>query len=202
MRLTARNLTAERGGETVFHDISFVLAAGDALVVTGPNGTGKSTLLKVVAGLLPATQGTVEVDGNEADQPGVAAICHYLGHQNAMKTALTVAENLAFWRGFMGAPALAADDALAAMGLPDIGHLPYAYLSAGQRRRVAIARLLASRRPLWILDEPTAGLDAASERQFAALMQAHRAGGGMVLAATHVPLGLEDAAELRMALPM
>ncbi|HWK14090.1 MAG TPA: heme ABC exporter ATP-binding protein CcmA [Rhizobiaceae bacterium] len=198
MRLTARNLTAERGGETVFENVSFVLAEGGALVVTGPNGTGKSTLLKVVAGLLPAMRGTVELDGNDPDQPSVAAICHYLGHQNAMKTALTVAENLAFWRGFLGVPAMEAEDALAAVGLPDIGHLPYAYLSAGQRRRVAIARLLASHRPLWILDEPTAGLDAASERQFAALMQAHRANGGMVLAATHVPLGLEDAAELRM----
>jgi len=198
MRLTARNLTAERGGETVFRDVSFALAEGGALVVTGPNGTGKSTLLKVVAGLLPAAQGRVDVDANGPDQPGVTTICHYLGHQNAMKTALTVSENLAFWRGFMGAPALGADDALAAVGLPDIGHLPYGYLSAGQRRRVAIARLLASHRPLWILDEPTAGLDAASERQFAALMQAHRAGGGMVLAATHVPLGLADAAELRM----
>src|SRR5690606_28997504 len=159
------------GGEIVFRDISFALAAGGALIVTGPNGTGKSTLLKVVAGLLPAAGGAVELEGSAPDQAEVAAICHYLGHQNAMKTALTVAENLVFWRGFMGAPGLEVDAALAAVGLAGIGHLPFGYLSAGQRRRVALARLLASHRPLWILDEPTAGLDAASERQFAACMQ-------------------------------
>ena len=115
-----------------------------------------------------------------------------------MKTALTVEENLVFWRQFNGEPHLEPDEALEMVGLGDIGHLPFGYLSTGQKRRVSIARLLVSYRPLWLLDEPTAGLDAASEAQFAALMQAHLEDGGMIMAATHLPLGLDGAQELRM----
>ncbi len=209
MRLIAEDLAGERGGEPVFAGIGFSLGEGEALTVTGPNGTGKSTLLRVIAGLLPAAAGSVRLEGPFHDQPyggaesgeepwpTVQAAAHYLGHQNGMKTALTVSENLAFWRDFLGEPHLAVDEALEMVGLAEIGHLPFGYLSTGQRRRAAIARLLVSYRPIWLLDEPTAGLDAASERQFRALMEAHLEDGGIIVAATHTALGLKGA-ELRM----
>lgn len=198
MRLSAENLAGERGGEPVFHDIGFALEAGRALLVTGPNGVGKSTLLRIVAGLLPAAAGTVRLAGGGEAWPDVAAASHYLGPHNAMKTTLTVGENLAFWRDFLGEPHLAVDEALEMVGLEMIAHLPFAYLSTGQRRRAAIARLLVSYRPVWLLDEPTSGLDAASAAQFAALMGAHLEDGGLIVAATHLPLGLDNATELVM----
>ncbi len=197
MRLIAENLGGERGGQTVFEGVAIALGAGDMLAVTGPNGAGKSTLLRVVAGLLPAAAGGVRLEGGGEAFPTVAAAAHYLGHLNGMKAALTVRENLEFWRGFSGG-GLAVADALDKVGLGALGHLPYGYLSTGQKRRAAIARLLASRRPVWLLDEPTAGLDADSERRFAGLMVEHLAGGGMIIAATHLPLGVDGAAELRM----
>lgn len=197
MRLVAEGLAGERGGEPVFSGVSFGLGAGEALTVTGPNGAGKSTLLRVLAGLLPAAAGGARIEGGGEAWPDVAAAAHHLGQGNAMKTALTVAENLAFWRDFLGEPHCEVDEALELVGLGDIGHLPFGYLSTGQRRRAAIARLLVSYRPVWLLDEPTAGLDAASERQFSALMGAHLEDGGIVVAATHLPLGLSGQ-ELRM----
>ena len=198
MRLIAENLGGERGGELVFSGIGFVLGQGEALVVTGPNGTGKSTLLRVVAGLLPVARGRVQIDGGGETFPTVASASHYLGHLNAMKPALSVAENLAFWRAFQGEPALKVEEALETVGLGGLGHLPFGYLSTGQRRRASIAKLLVSHRPVWLLDEPTAGLDKASEERFARLMRGHLEGGGIVVAATHLPLGLEGAKELRM----
>ena len=201
MRLLAENLGGERGGETVFSGIHFALAQGQALIVTGPNGSGKSTLLRVVAGLLPVAEGRVSIEGGGEDFPTVAAVCHYLGHLNAMKTALSVTENLRFWRDFSGAGVASVEEALETVGLGSIGHLPFGYLSTGQRRRAAIAKLLVSHRPLWLLDEPTAGLDKASEARFAALMTKHCEEGGMIVAATHLPLGIEGAKELVMGLP-
>ncbi|MCF6115430.1 heme ABC exporter ATP-binding protein CcmA [Mesorhizobium muleiense] len=198
MRLIAENLGGERGGEAVFSGINFALCKGQALIVTGPNGAGKSTLLRIVAGLLPVAAGRLLVEGGGENFPSVASACHYLGHQNAMKTALSVAENLRFWRDFSGADFLSAEEALAMVGLDGIGHLPFGYLSTGQRRRAAIAKLLVSRRPLWLLDEPTAGLDKASEERFGGLMREHLDEGGIIIAATHLPLGLEGAQELRM----
>ncbi|RWB05934.1 heme ABC exporter ATP-binding protein CcmA [Mesorhizobium sp.] len=198
MRLIAENLGGERGGEAVFSGLNFALGKGQALIVTGPNGAGKSTLLRIVAGLLPVAAGRLLVEGGGEDFPSVASACHYLGHQNAMKTALSVAENLRFWRDFSGADFLSAEEALAMVGLDGIGHLPFGYLSTGQRRRAAIAKLLVSRRPLWLLDEPTAGLDKASEERFGGLMREHLDEGGIIIAATHLPLGLEGAQELRM----
>ncbi|MER8572258.1 heme ABC exporter ATP-binding protein CcmA [Mesorhizobium sp. M1338] len=204
MRLIAENLGGERGGDTVFSGIGFALEDGQALVVTGPNGSGKSTLLRVIAGLLPVAHGSVKIegvmtieDGGEAF-PSVASACHYLGHQNAMKPALSVAENLHFWRDFNGEGQLGVEEALETVGLGGIGHLPFGYLSTGQRRRSAIAKLLVSHRPLWLLDEPTAGLDKASEGRFAGLMTRHLEGGGIIVAATHLPLGISSAAELVM----
>ncbi len=198
MRLVADKLGGERGGESIFSNIDFALGAGRALIVTGPNGSGKSTLLRVIAGLLPVAAGTVRLEGGGEEWPDVAAACHYLGHENALKTALTVAENLRFWREFNGRPHLEIGEALAMVGLDSVADLPFGYLSTGQRRRIAIARLIVSYRPLWLLDEPTAGLDKAAERQFAELMRTHLEDGGHLVAATHVALGLEGALELTM----
>lgn len=198
MRLIAENLGGERGGEAVFSGIGFALDKGEALIVTGPNGSGKSTLLRVVAGLLPVARGKVLVEGGGEAFPTVASASHYLGHLNAMKTALSLEENLGFWRSYQGEPALSVEEALETVALGGLGHLPFGYLSTGQRRRVSIAKLLVSRRPVWLLDEPTAGLDKASEERFAGLMREHLRDGGIVVAATHLPLGLEGAKELRM----
>lgn len=199
MRLVADQLSGERGGEPVFSGIAFSLGQGEALLVTGPNGSGKSTLLRVVAGLLPAASGRVVLEGGGEAFPTVSSACHYLGHQNAMKPTLSVAENLRFWRDFCGEPRLGTEEALEAVGLAGIGHLPFAYLSTGQRRRTAIARLLVSHRPLWLLDEPTSGLDKASEARFSELMTAHCRNAGIVIAATHLPLGIA-AGELKMGI--
>jgi heme exporter protein A len=198
MRLIAEDLSGERGGQLVFTGIDFSVGEGEALVITGPNGSGKSTLLRAVAGLLPVAGGSVRLEEGGETFPTVAAGAHYLGHLNAMKPTLTVTENLVFWRDFCGDAELGVEAALETVGLGAIAHLPYGYLSTGQRRRAAIARLLVSRRPLWLLDEPTAGLDAESARQLSKSMADHLAGGGMILAATHLPLGIDGAAELRM----
>ncbi|AZO60554.1 MAG: heme ABC exporter ATP-binding protein CcmA [Mesorhizobium sp.] len=198
MRLIAENLGGERGGETVFSGIEFALDRGEALVVTGPNGAGKSTLLRVIAGLLPPAEGKVKVEGGGDEFPSVASASHYLGHLNAMKTALSVEENLGFWRAFQGETGLSVGQALETVGLDGLGHLPFGYLSTGQRRRASIAKLLVSPRPVWLLDEPTAGLDKASEERFAGLMRGHCREGGIIVAATHLPLGLEGAKTLRM----
>lgn len=197
MRLIAENVSGERGGEIIFSRIGFSLENGQSLVVTGPNGTGKSTLLRIVAGLLPPAEGTIRLEGGEGNA-NIGAVSHYLGHLNGMKTALSVRENLHFWQHFSGEPRLGPAEALEAVGLHGIEHLPFGYLSTGQRRRVAIARLLLNHRPVWLLDEPTAGLDKASERHFGALMGEHLGEGGIVVAATHLPLGIQGAKELRL----
>ncbi|MFK0164635.1 heme ABC exporter ATP-binding protein CcmA [Rhizobium sp. NPDC090279] len=203
MHLSAENLAARRGEDLIFSNVSFDLAGGDALVLTGPNGSGKSTLLRVVAGLLRQERGRVTWTGNGGEpdrQAGEAS--HYLGHRNAMKSELTVTENLAFWKTFLGDMAgglgLDIDEAANAVGLAGITHLPFGYLSAGQQRRIAFAKLLVAHRPIWVLDEPTAALDSSADRLFADLIAAHQKNGGIVLAATHQPLGLENVREMRM----
>jgi heme exporter protein A len=204
MRLLAENLSARRGEDLIFTDISFTLGAGESLVLTGRNGSGKSTLLRVVAGLLHPETGRVTWVSESAESGMRAAeACHYLGHRNAMKAELSVFENLAFWKEFFGdvegGKGISPGEAAETVGLGGIIHLPFGYLSAGQQRRMAFAKLLVAYRPVWILDEPTAALDVNAESMFTALINAHLSGGGIVLAATHQPLGLGNARELKMA---
>jgi len=189
LRLTGTDLRCVRGGREVFCGLDFAVSAGTALAVTGRNGAGKTSLLRLIAGLLPAADGKVALHGGE-DELTLAEQAHYLGHRDALKPALTVAENLLFFRDFPGGTMSDPATALNAVGLNAIAHLPAAYLSAGQRRRLSIARLLVLRRPLWLLDEPTAALDAAGQTAFAGLMARHLAGGGLIVAATHGPLGV------------
>lgn len=198
MRLVAENLAGERGGEILFSGLNFAIAGGEALMITGPNGAGKSTLLRIIAGLLEKTEGHIRLDSAPAGFESLVAACHYLGHLNAMKPVLSIEENLSFWQSFNGTDQYTVGEALNRVQLADIGHLPFAYLSTGQKRRASIARLLVSHRPVWLLDEPTAGLDKTSEEQFAGLMRDHLEGGGIVIAATHLPLGLDAAHELVM----
>ncbi|MBZ9656492.1 heme ABC exporter ATP-binding protein CcmA [Phyllobacterium lublinensis] len=190
MRLVGENVGGERGGERIFSRLGFTVSAGNALLVTGPNGAGKSTLLRIIAGLLVQAEGTIRLETPPTTFETLAAATHYLGHLNAMKPVLSLDENLRFWRSFNGTGRCSIDEALELVNLAVIRHLPFGYLSTGQKRRAAIARLLISDRPLWLLDEPTAGLDKTSETQFTGLMQKHLAGGGIIVAATHLPLGL------------
>ena len=200
IRLSAHELGCVRGGREVFEGISFTVGGGEALAVTGRNGAGKTTLLRLIAGLLEPAHGRLELTGG-VPEATLAEQAHYLGHRDALKPALSVLENLQFWHAFLGgndASLASALTALEAVALEGLAGLPAAYLSAGQRRRLAIARLVAAPRPIWLLDEPTAALDTASQARLAELMRAHLAGGGMIVAATHGPLGLENARELRI----
>jgi heme exporter protein A len=180
----------------VFSHLGFEAAAGEVLAVTGPNGAGKTSLLRMIAGLLTPAGGSIGFEGGDAELT-LPEQAHYLGHRDALKPALSVAENLAFWRDFFGGEAGDAAQGLAAMGLDHTSHLPAAYLSAGQRRRLSLARLLAIRRPIWLLDEPASALDSAGQSLFAGMMREHLARGGLIVAATHGPLGIE-AKELRI----
>jgi heme exporter protein A len=196
MRLLGRGVKCVRGGRELFSDLDFEVSSGEALAVTGPNGSGKTSLLRIVAGLLTMAGGSIGLEGGGAELTSPEQ-AHYLGHRDAMKPALSVLENLAFWRDFLGGKTFDATESLVAVGLDHAAHLPAAYLSAGQRRRLSIARLLAVRRPIWLLDEPTSALDAAGQSLFATLIGDHLAGGGLIIAATHAPLGVQ-AKELRL----
>ncbi len=199
MRLRAWDLTIDRGGRRVIAELSFEASASAALIVTGPNGAGKTSLLRALAGFLPIEAGRFALDGGDGERT-VGEQAHYLGHADGVKAALTAGENLAF-----AAAMLAGDSsrkaqlaALAALGLSHVIDFPARLLSAGQRRRVALARLLVAERPLWLLDEPTTALDAAAQTALAAIMRAHLKGGGILVAAVHAPLGLDGAQELRL----
>ncbi|RAI59521.1 heme ABC exporter ATP-binding protein CcmA [Roseicella frigidaeris] len=199
--LEAQELACLRGERAVFAGLSFRLAPGEALLLVGANGAGKSSLLRLLAGLLRPAAGTVLWDGADtfADRAAHAARLRYLSHQDALKPALTARENLAFFAQLWGGETATA---LAALDLLPLADLPARVLSSGQKRRLALARLalapLRQPAPLWLLDEPTVGLDAASVTRLGGLLARHRATGGMVLAATHLPLPLPGARELRL----
>ena len=228
MKIATVGLCVGRGTIVAAGPIDMALSSGEGLVVTGPNGAGKSTLLRTLSGLLWPLAGTISVsdvmapDGEPARSIG--EIAHYVGHRNGMKPGISVGANLGFWRDYLGSAATAERaerienagatrspkgptpceglpnaEALDAVGLPDLTHLPFGYLSAGQQRRASLARLLVAPRAVWILDEPTAALDAASQARFALLMTAHLDAGGIVIAATHQPLGLERARRLELS---
>jgi heme exporter protein A len=184
MRITAHELTCVRGGRLVFSGLSFALAPGDTLLVTGPNGAGKSSLLRLVAGLLKPARGSLTVDGAAAATRPIGGALHLVGHRNAVKSALTVARNLLFWRDFLGGSG-DVGKALAAFGLSALADAPAALLSAGQRRRLALARLLVASRPLWLLDEPGAALDSEGRGKITSLIAAHCSEGGIAVVAGH-----------------
>lgn len=196
MRLSGRGIRCVRGGREVFAGLDFEAPSGEATAVVGPNGSGKTSLLRLVAGLLIMTEGSITLEGGDAELT-LPEQAHYLGHRDAMKPALSVLENLCFWCDFSGGDAFDPVKSLEAVGLGHASGLPAAFLSAGQRRRLSLARLLAVRRPVWLLDEPTSALDTAGQGMFAGLMRDHLASGGLILAATHTPLGIE-ARELRI----
>ncbi|MEQ8196118.1 MAG: heme ABC exporter ATP-binding protein CcmA [Rhodospirillales bacterium] len=193
-------LTCIRGERTVFADLDFTLESGRALVLQGPNGSGKSSLLRVMAGLLRAEGGALTWDGAAVrdDPEAHGARLHYLGHGNALKQALSAAENVRFWAGLQGGGQDVDGWVMAALARFEIAHLadlPARFLSAGQSRRLALARLLAAPAPLWLLDEPANALDARATAILADVLSEHQAGGGMVALATHardVPAGVTN----------
>lgn len=187
-------LSARRGARPVLAGLSFTLSGGEAAVLRGPNGVGKSTLLRVLAGLLPLSDGDVRLGDLSLaqDRAGFQELVAYAGHLDAVKPALSVRQNLSVWAGLYDTDRQRADDALARFGIDNIADRPAAQCSAGQKRRLGLARLLVLDRPLWLLDEPTVSLDAESSQLIADLVNDHCAQGGLALIATHIDLGLKD----------
>lgn len=191
MPLDISALCCTRAGRPVLRNVGISVADGGALVLRGPNGVGKSTLLRALAGLLPA-EGRILLDGRRLDRDMAAEAVAYAGHLDAVKPQLTVAGNLGFWAALAGGDPAAA---LRAFGLDAIADRPAHLCSAGQKRRLGLARLLLAPRRLWLLDEPTVALDAGAEAALTAAIDRHRAAGGMAIIATHTPLTLSPAAD-------
>jgi heme exporter protein A len=202
VQLTAEKLILCRGGRTVVDGLSFALKGGEALLLTGANGAGKTTLLRALAGFIVPTEGSVRFAGAGFEEVSEGREhLHFVGHLDGTKAHLSVAENLSFWARYLGHnPASGASlrAALDRFGLGGLEDIPAGYLSAGQRRRLALARLAVAERPLWLLDEPTVSLDASAIQMLIAATNEHVAGGGMAVVATHVALGLEQAREIRL----
>lgn len=197
MQLIAENLTVERGERTILRALSITALKGEALILTGPNGAGKTTLLRTIAGFLRSVEGSIRLEGGDPElTPGEQA--HFIGHANAIKANLTVRENAAFWAAYLGGADASQEriaQALDYFAITGLADFPAAYLSAGQKRRAGLARLLVAKRPLWLLDEPTVSLDAASTRLLAGAVNQHLEEGGLVIAATHLPLGFAKSRE-------
>ena len=188
MRITAENLSCERGGRTVFSNQNFSLGSGEFLQLAGPNGSGKSSLLRLLANLSEPSLGKITLEGGSPELT-LGQQAHYIAHSDASKSALTVTENLIFWRDFLGSGDL--QHALESVNLVSLADYPVALLSAGQKRRLALARLALVPRVIWLLDEPSVGLDEASQKLLVALMSKHLKAGGLIVAATHISLGLK-----------
>ncbi len=187
--LAAENLVCVRGGRRVLNGMNFQFRGGEAVAITGPNGAGKTTLLRLAAGLLPLESGSLTLAGVSEER---AASVHFAGHLDALKGALSVAENLEFSRAIAGGSGASVAEALEQLGIAQLAEFPARMLSAGQKRRLALARLLVTKRPVWLLDEPTSALDAASQQKLFSLIDAHTAGGGLALIATHAELALRS----------
>lgn len=198
IQLQADSLACQRGGRTVFTDVNFTLSSGQLLELRGPNGTGKSSLLRLIAGLGEPLSGHIALAGGSAEL-SIGQQAHYAAHQEAIKTPLTVAENLKFWGDFLGGGDM--DAALAAFDLGPLAEYPAALLSAGQKRRLSLSRLALVPRLLWLLDEPTVGLDTASLEKLTRLLRGHLSGGGLAVVATHAPLSLTADATLTLGAP-
>ncbi len=195
MKLIADGLACSRGGRRLFSGLSFTVAAGETLLLTGPNGAGKTTLIRTLAGLLQPAGGSIRIEGGTPDG-SVGEQCHYVGHLNAIKSSLSVEANAAFWCRFLGGGRDRIPEALEAFGLGPLRDIPAGYLSAGQKRRLGLARVLLVDRPIWLLDEPTVSLDTAAQEVLTRAVGAHLARGGLVIAATHVALGFAGARTL------
>lgn len=199
MALHIENLTVSRGGRTILTGLSLSAEAGEAVLLTGANGAGKTTLLRAIAGLLPIVEGAIRLDEGVAEiGEGVGERCHFVGHLNGIKPALTVLENAAFWARYLGGPMDGVLRALEQLRMADLATIQAGYLSAGQKRRLGLTRLLVAPRPVWLMDEPAVSLDVASQALLADAVNRHLASGGIVVAATHQPLGFSPVRELRL----
>ena len=197
---SGKDLVCVRSERIVFARLGFAVSDGGALVLVGPNGSGKSSLLRVMAGFIRPVQGDLLWDGaalSDDFDAHRARLC-YVGHHDAVKPVLSVAENLAFWAELTGNGAASVIDALNVFGIGRLADVPGRFLSAGQKRRVNLARILVTPSPIWLLDEPTTALDAAAIEALQGAIAAHRAGGGMVIVSTHSDLGLDGVDTLNL----
>ena len=191
LKLALKNLACVRGDKLLFKGFSLKAASGEIVEIKGPNGVGKSSLLRIIAELAAAHEGEMILASSDNADLAVEDHAHFLSHQNALKEGLSVLENLSFWHQFSQEQGLLPSQALEQVALPHLADLPVGVLSAGQKRRVAFARLLVDHRPIWLLDEPTAALDASADELVGGLISNHAKLGGIVLAATHLPLQID-----------